>query len=203
MTTLFFDTETTGKFDYKQPATAEGQPRLVTFSGLLTDERYTTLATMDFTVRPEGFTISEQVSAIHGVTHQEALDTGIPVKTALHLIDCLMDCADLIVAFNLKFDAAILENECHHAGVPFVLTGRTGKCAMQRAKSYCKIPGQYGDWKYPKLQEAYTHFFGQPFDGAHESASDAAATRGVWRAMMELEHEQSTAKLPKAAEVVA
>lgn len=44
----------------------------------------------------------------------------------------------------------------------------------------CKLPGQYGDWKWPKLTEAYQHAFGKTFDGAHDALADVRACKDVY-----------------------
>ena len=58
----------------------------------------------------------------------------------------------------------------------------SGKGSKSGAKSSKKAPGKRG-YKWPTLQEAFTHFTGAPFVGAHGAMADAQACREVYRRM--------------------
>ena len=75
MPILFYDTETTGLPDRKAPSDSPGQPHLVQIAAVLVDpETLEVLGRMNRIVAPDDWTISKEVSAIHGITHERALD---------------------------------------------------------------------------------------------------------------------------------
>ncbi|MDD5510645.1 MAG: 3'-5' exonuclease [Dehalococcoidales bacterium] len=72
-----------------------------------------------------------------------------------------------ITAFNLSFDLQVLYK---HG----VRAGHTWPCLMLTTKDILKLPGRYGDWKYPKFSEAYNWFFPEtPFEEKHRAGHDA------------------------------
>jgi hypothetical protein len=78
-TALVFDTETTGLPLFEQPSDHPDQPHLVQLGALLVDlDTRRELASVDLIVRPDGWVIGEEVSKIHGITHELAMDVGVP-----------------------------------------------------------------------------------------------------------------------------
>jgi DNA polymerase III epsilon subunit-like protein len=72
-----------------------------------------------------------------------------------------------VTAFNLSFDLQVLNK--HGVRVP-----QTWPCLMLTTKNILKLPGYYGDWKYPKFSEAYRWFFPkEPFEEKHRAGHDA------------------------------
>jgi DNA polymerase-3 subunit epsilon len=101
---LFFDTETTGlPTNWKAPA-GEAWPHIVSLSWLLMSDADTVLSEGNYIVKPEGYTIPEESSRVHGITTETALQQGLPLKTVLG--EFLQSCslAGLLVAHNLSFD---------------------------------------------------------------------------------------------------
>ena len=49
-------------------------------------------------------------------------------------------------------------------------------CTMKETTDLCKLPGRYGNYKWPKLQELHKHLFGENFVGAHDAMFDIKAT---------------------------
>ena len=47
---------------------------------------------------------------------------------------------------------------------------------MLASTNYCAIPGSYGKFKWPKLQELYVKLFNEKFEGAHDALADIEAT---------------------------
>lgn len=72
---LFFDTETTGIPDFKSPSDAPHQPHLVEVAALVIDEDTRQVINgFHSMVRPDGWTIPDEVAAIHGITTERAAD---------------------------------------------------------------------------------------------------------------------------------
>lgn len=69
-------------------------------------------------------------------------------------------------AFNNTFDFGFLE----HRGFTFP---KKLACPMRLATNVCQIPGKYG-FKWPKVEEAHKHFFGDTgYVEQHRGADDA------------------------------
>ena len=49
-------------------------------------------------------------------------------------------------------------------------------CTMIRSTDYCQLPGRYGKYKWPKLEELHFKLFGESFEGAHDALADIRAT---------------------------
>lgn len=192
MTTLFFDTETTGKADFWLPPDDPCQPRLVQLGAQLYEGRQV-IAEVNVLVKPEGFTIPADATRIHGITTEMALKHGIPVRTALSLLHHLALAAEECVAFNIEYDALVLRGEFLRAGrqaqkpLACGLDTRVLHCAMKAATEICQLPGKRpGEYKWPKLIEAHRHICGADFDKAHDALADVRATVRVWFAMGEM-----------------
>lgn len=185
MRLFFFDTETTGlPKDWKAPASdTDNWPRMVQFAFLTfigggnetPDGEFIPANAGTDIIRPDGFTIPEEVSRIHGVTQERAEQFGVPLKHLLPRIHDEIMAADLIVGHNISFDRKILGAEFHRAGLTDALEGKTTDCTMMGSTKYCNIMSG-GRVKWPKLQELHNKLFGADFESAHDAGADIAAT---------------------------
>jgi DNA polymerase III epsilon subunit-like protein len=174
---LFFDTETTGlPLDWKAPVTKlNNWPRLVQIAYLLYDQEGNQLAAGNAIIRPEGFTIPAEASAVHGITTERALHEGIALATVLRRFEELTREATCLVAHNMAFDEKILGAEFLRAGFSNPLPAKRKICTMESTIDLCAIKGRYG-YKWPKLSELHCLLFQCDFDGAHDASADIAAT---------------------------
>ena len=195
---LFFDTETTGKFDFKAQPHADHQPRMVQLAALLTNDEGLELGQMNVIIRPEGFTIPDEVAALHGITQAIAESAGVQCKQARRLFREFWQVADLAVAHNISFDMGIIDGEMYRAATGIVKWGKplNTVCTMKAMTPLCKLPGQFGDFKWPKLQEAYRHAFGCEFLDAHNAMADVRACKEVYFWLRHQHEEQPTPKTP-------
>lgn len=173
MRTLFFDCETTGKCDFKRPPGDPRQPRLVQLAAVLT-EGQEELASLSCVVCPTGFTIPEEASGIHGITTEKALASGLALGAVLDLFHQMMQKADGFVAHNIDFDRLIMTRELGHWP-----SEKPAFCTMKATTALCNLPGPYGP-KWPKLSEAYQHFFREPLANAHDALADVRACMRVY-----------------------
>lgn len=175
---LFFDTETTGlPRDYEAPASDTlNWPRMVQLSWILTDSQGNVLSVHDCIVRPDGFEIPEQAASIHGITTERAMREGAPLDSVLTVFLQTLDSAEYIVGHNIYFDIHVVDSEFVRRGVDASLARMKAYCTMLAGTDYCKLPGNYGHYKWPKLQELHKKLFGTEFDDAHNSAADVDAT---------------------------
>ena len=175
---LFFDTETVGlPKDYEAPASDTlNWPRMVQLSWILTDNQGNVLSTHDCIVRPDGFVVPEKAASIHGITTERALAEGAPLDSVLTVFLQTLDSAEYIVGHNISFDIHVVDAELVRRGHDVRLTPMKAYCTMLAGTDYCKLPGNYGHYKWPKLQELHKTLFGTEFDDAHNSAADVDAT---------------------------
>lgn len=179
---LVFDTETTGKADFNLQPDHESQPRLVELAAVMVEvPSFRQIAALCRIIKPEGFEIPEEAAKIHGVTTGFATQYGFGRDMIMNAFYRIVDEADEVWAFNAEYDSLVIKGEMVRMSRPLALDCDTFKCAMKPLTKVCKIPGPYG-LKWPKLSEAYRHFYGRDFDGAHNALGDVLATIAVLKA---------------------
>ena len=175
---LFFDTETIGlPKDYEAPSSdTDNWPRMVQLSWILTDNKGNIISTNDCIVQPDGFSVPDEAASIHGITTERALTEGLPLDSVLLMFSNALDSAEYIVGHNISFDIHVVGAEMIRRGHEDKLRSMKSYCTMLAGTAYCKLPGRYGSYKWPKLQELHKKLFGTEFDNAHNSAADVEAT---------------------------
>jgi DNA polymerase-3 subunit epsilon len=198
---LFFDTETTGLPDFKLPAEWEAQPRICQLGAIVTDRDGRVKAEANLLIKPDGWTIPDAATAVHGISQADAEKYGVTMKGALSVFARLLKMADTLIAHNLRFDLFLLEIEAHRTGM---LDGKLDLppscfCTMTSSINVLQLPPTqkmqavgFTKFKNPNLQEAYRHFFGREFEGAHDAMADVRACRDVFFALKKLEATQTT-----------
>jgi len=182
---LFYDFETTGIPDWKHPSESPQQPHIVQVGALLVElPTRRVLSTLDLIIRPESWTIGEDMIAIHGITNEIAMDLGVPEGLAIEMLLELALKAESRVAFNDPFDSrvgriAIKRYLNEESAAQW--KAQTTRCAMRMANPYTKLG------KVPKLSEAYQHFFGRSLVGAHNALVDTRACMEVFFAVQDHE----------------
>ncbi len=194
---LFFDTETTGKADFKSPHTESCQPDLVQLAAILWDQTNEVIrGSINVMIHPYFgadparnllFRIPDEAAAIHKVSQADAVKFGQPRRTALSAFNHMCRAADLLVAYNIEFDRLVMHTAYHREGVPHRLTGLAQQCCMKAATPVCMIPKPAGwkvrpgdEYKWPTLTEAHFALFNCGFDGAHDAMVDVLAMKRVW-----------------------
>jgi DNA polymerase-3 subunit epsilon len=187
---LVFDTETTGFVDFRMPPDHACQPHIVQLAAILIDDAGAERASMCVVVKPDGYTIPEKASAIHGITTEIASRVGIPLGAALHPFANLRSLASLVVAHNLDFDEAVIDTAFARQGLT-AISPPERFCTMKAATPICKIPHanprSETDYKWPKLVECMRHFFDEGHAGAHDALADVRATSRVYFALKALQ----------------
>lgn len=173
---LFFDTETTGiPRNYKAPASdLRNWPRLVQLAWLLADDQANEVASAEYIIKPEGFTIPHDAARIHGISTEMAMQNGVDLTTVLAAVTPNIAKASILIAHNIQFDEKILGAEFLRAGHANYVEMKNRKCTMQGATDYCRLPGRYG-YKWPSLTELHMKLFGESFEGAHNALADVRA----------------------------
>lgn len=171
---MVLDTEGTGLFDYKQPADADGQPRMASLTiiyvspELEEDRRYSVF------IRPNGWEMTEGATKVNGITTEYLNEHGIPVEEALNEFQSGVDNGYILVAHNAQHDGKQLRAELRRAGMDDRFEQTPQICTMRAMTDICKIPprGGRGGYKWPALSEALL-YIGETELGDHTAHNDA------------------------------
>ncbi|MGI9489132.1 MAG: 3'-5' exonuclease [Geminicoccaceae bacterium] len=181
---LFFDTETTGMYNFKSTHDDPAQPHIVQLAACLVDKIGNVRGSMNMIVKPP-IPIPEGASAVHGITDEIAEHYGFELDEALDVFWKLEARAETLVAHNVNFDRKMLRSAFHRADMhnSFDAFSRAKTfCTMQATTPILKLPGHRG-YKWPRLEEAYSHFFDEPLEGAHDAMIDVMACKDVFFAL--------------------
>lgn len=151
----------------------------------------------------DGWTIPDDVAAMHGITTKKAQDLGIPEDQAIRSLLALHANARVRIGHNEPFDARILRIGIkRHIDIHGVEDGlpisdewkvQGSSCTALLSRPICQLPPtakMKGGFKTPTLMEAYQHFFGQEFPGQHSARGDALACMRVYFAIQDLNQAQ-------------
>lgn len=193
MIIMAFDTETTGIPQWKLPSDDPAQPHLVSLAFILhnTDDG-STLQEQHWIVRPDGWTIPDEVAAIHGITTEYAEEQGVPLEDVVNTFVGACGLADQRVAFGAPFDTrvmriAMLRAGFSREGADRFFTIYPVDCIMTAAGPLCRLTPTDAmmatnrrTFKAPKLGEAYDVLCGKTIEGAHSALVDTRAALEVW-----------------------
>ena len=196
---IFYDTETTGLPLFSEPSEHPGQPHIVQLAACLVDlDTRNTIASMDVIIQPDGWTIPDEVAAIHGITTEHAAAVGVPAKLALQLFLNLA-MGRKRIAHNEQFDARLVRIALlRHFNADVADEWKAGKseCTQILATPIVKAPptakmkaaGRH-HFKSANLGESVLHFTGKPLENAHSAMADVQGCMAVFFAIQDLEFE--------------
>jgi len=178
-TYLFFDLETTGlpKPSKERSCDPESPPRIVQIAWKVCSEDGRCLPSKNYLIRPEGFTIPDEVVKIHGISQDRALQEGVDIAKALNDFNTDAEKSHTLVAHNIKYDYNIILSEFSESGIVPNFKQNEQICTMTSSAivNYCKIPGNNGKYKWPKLAELYEILFEKKIENEHNALSDVNA----------------------------
>lgn len=193
-TALFFDTETTGLPVFSSPSEDPCQPRITQIAAELVNlDSREVLGAMNMLIKPDGWEIPEDVTAITGITTEKAIAFGVPIELALPVFLRLWNAATVHrVAHNETFDMRMVRIELKRSGKysdeyadnwkaspAFCTCSSTIKIVNAPPTPKMVAAGRKGP-KSPNLAEAYLHFTGKTLVGAHNAQVDIMACKEVY-----------------------
>lgn len=184
---LVFDTETTGKANFKLAYNHPTQPHLLQLGAVLLDvvERRELAKISILTLPDLWMAIDPGAESTHGISTEVCAQYGVPSTAVYLLFNNLVRQADRIVCHNAAFDVMVMRALGSRLEKIDRLKDADIFCTMRAMTPVCKPPGPYGD-KWPKLAEAYAHIMdGAAFEGAHDALSDVLPTIELYYYLME------------------
>jgi DNA polymerase-3 subunit epsilon len=168
----------------------------VTQLGFLYEEEGQDIFSFDHLIQPSGpeWQISPTASALTGITREMCEAEGVPMAEVMDTFVDYCALADVIVCHNVSFDSLLMKIEAIRlANDPefkpeAIFENAPHVCTMLAATPICKLPklDKRVGWKWPKLEEAIWHFFGEKLDGAHNAMVDILATQRLFRHLCDL-----------------
>ena len=184
---LVVDVETSGLPNYKLPADDPAQPYIASFAAIFVDPALEIEREYAVLIKPDGWAMDAQVTAVNGLTTERLLAEGVPIADALAVYAGAIDDGRVIVAHNAQFDCKCLRGAFRRLGLSDRFQITRNICTMRALTDVCRIPptGNRGGYKFPKLSEAAVHFH---FDllGDHTALADARVCLQLFRKMHEL-----------------
>lgn len=200
MKALFYDSETSGLPLFNEPSDDPRQPHIVQLGARLVNlETRKIIATLDVIIRPEGWTIPEEVSNVHGITNEIAADVGVSELVATHLLMELWNSSQVRIGHNEPFDARIMRIALKRYAdevLPDPDDWKAGaaECTARMATPIMNLPptakmvaAGRNHPKTPNLREAFKFFTGNELDGAHSALVDVDACMACYFAMKDRE----------------
>jgi DNA polymerase III subunit epsilon len=194
VTILAWDFETSGLPDFKARSADPKQPHIVSMALCHYADDGTEIEATSVIVRPDGWVISPEMTAIHGISHERAMDVGIPENDVIDLYVTHQGRSRVKVAHNAQFDIRIARIAMTRAGYErdFIesVEARASFCTCNTAKPIVNLPptekmvaAGFNGPKSPNLAECIQYFFGEELEGAHDALIDARACARIYFAL--------------------
>lgn len=184
---FFFDTETTGlplRFmgDFYPPSKYHSydSSRIVQIAWIITSNTGDILSKESHLIYPSDFKV--QGTEIHGITHEKALEEGVPLHRVLDILYNRVKTCGVLCAHNLQFDYSVLLAECHRINKDAlirVLSAKEQYCTMKVGRHYLQ------SYKYPKLKELYETLYGEKWEQKHDALDDTEKCVLCYRKLIE------------------
>lgn len=167
--------------------------RVVQFACILLNEQFKEIGLFSSLIKLEdGVSISPGAQSAHGISLEECLAYGIPIKNALDIFDSFATQGDIVVAHNMRFESFLLATECVRAGREmYNLANGNGQaiCTMLASTKPCGLTQKGSNRpKWPRLEEAYEILVGEKLEGAHDALIDCRACGKVLQKLIEGNH---------------
>lgn len=188
-----YDFETNGFPLFNEPSNDARQPHIVELGALLIDsatravvESYSRIA------RPTNWTISPELAAIHGISHERALAEGIDEEEITHDLVAMWRRCERRVAHSESFDARIGRIAILRFGLGDAIADEwkagVATCTMKSSRAIVGLK------KAPNLSEAYRFFTGDEMPNGHAALADATAAAAIYFGV--LDHGAGPAPAP-------
>lgn len=193
---MVYDTETTGKTDFKAAYDAPHQPNLVQLGYKVYDPISRAVIfeighLVNSTVLDSWTGIHPDAENVHKISQEMIEDAGWSPSDSISMFQRWANRCFVKVAHNESFDLNVMQCAAKRSGwSPDLFPGMLTFCTMQRTTNICKIPHPKGwnSFKWPSLDEGYK-FFVDPkgFTDAHNALADVNACGDIFWKLVDKE----------------
>ena len=175
---MFIDTETTGlPKDYNGSLRDFGNwPRVIQAAWVLTTLSGDVVSKSNFDVFPDGFSIPQSATDVHGITNEEAEMYGHDLGEVLDHLSSDLTKSLFVIGHNIKYDSDVLAVEYLRKGQMNMMLGTHQLCTMKSTVNFCRISELHG-YKWPSLEELHYKLFESSIENAHDALNDVMATK--------------------------
>jgi DNA polymerase-3 subunit epsilon len=166
------DTEGSGLFQYKDANGKTVPAMLLLNEDLSIAEEYRGL------VKPEGWAMTPEATAVNGLTTEYLLEHGKPAADVLAVYAQAIKEGFAIAAFNAQHDLRQIRSALRFAGMDDLFMQTRNVCLMRKSQGV--IPRPDGKKSWPKLEHC-REFLKLPHDGAHRAGADVMSAYHVLR----------------------
>lgn len=179
-------TVSSDRMNYGVAADAAGQPHLAELAFLLVDESGESEMAHHL-VKPDGWQMSDEATAVSGITNEMLDKNGDAVRSALlSYVTLVADDDCVVVAYGAPHHLKLMRGECRRAGIDDRYATIQSIDLMRALVDVCRIPnvGRKG-FKLPKMTEALAHF-GIPFPEVRDAVANARLSLELFRRLVDL-----------------
>lgn len=190
---LIFDTETTDLINFDVDLMDPSQPRITQIAAVLADDKGKVHHQMKFLIKPDGWVVGDKATAKTGITTEMCEQYGLPIADVLPMFLAMKKRCTTRVAHNISFDKRMLARETNLLGLVHDSEGLVDFCTMRESTNIVCAPHPLKEdgtrrsgFKWPTLEEAYLHFYGEPMEGAHDALADVMACKAIYFELMDI-----------------
>lgn len=181
-----FDTETNGMVSWKEKSEGDNQPHIVQIAALRVDEvTRQTKQSLDIIIKPVTWDIDQEMTDIHGITKEYAMDVGVPEDLAIEMFLAFHEGCSKRLAYNTTFDNRIIR-----IGIKRYIGDKVAD--KWKAEPYeCQMIAsrKHMGGKNPKLAAAYQEICGKELVNAHTAMADTVACMDIYFALQDIQAE--------------
>lgn len=175
---LIYDTESTGLDRRDLPADHPSQPSICQIGLQLFTPTWERVGLFSALIKPDGWSMEPEAEKHHGISEARCARYGIPIAVALGVLQSYAAVARQIVAHNNEFDRKLIRGELARlkaSGLWWQSRASAFVCTMEILTPVMKLPGPFGDFKFPSLEEAH-HFLFPTVDYVTQHSAEADTT---------------------------
>lgn len=202
-----YDVETTGLPEWKLPSEHPSQPHIVQLAAILRtrDRKQEPVKIINRIVKPDGWEIPSEISALHGITTERANDEGVPIRDVLEefmgvVLESVASGEPRLIGFSLGFDKRLVrieekrlmpESADDDLAIGFAFTKMEEIDVCPKMTRHCNLAPSdkmmaagRKTAKAPKLSEAFAHVYpGREAElqgKMHDALTDIKATMALY-----------------------
>ena len=176
---VFIDTETSGMVTFDKSEKKRKFPdykcldsystcRIVSICWIITKNNEIVQQSY-YVIKPDNFIISPESYKIHGISQEEANQTGSSFVDVISRFKEDIEPCDNIVAHNIQFDINVIMSELYRYGLCDIIDLLKQKhhvCTMLKGKEYMGVD------RWPKLADLFKYLYNKDITNAHNAMAD-------------------------------